>query len=177
MQTLQQLVEQSPWLLVAFWFAVGGIIGSFLNVVIYRLPQGLSLVHPPSRCPACGRGIRWHDNVPVLGWLWLRGKCRDCGVKISPRYPLVELFVGLMFAAVAYVDLVAPQRVSGNSPDLGKSLLNLLVHTAVLCPLFAAAMIEHDGCRAKPRRSRIRPAAMGFVLVLLWFLFGQMLFA
>ena len=78
--------------------AFGLCIGSFLNVVIYRLPLGLSLVHPPSRCGSCETPIRWYHNVPVFGWLFLRGRCAACGARISPRYPFVELLGGLLFA-------------------------------------------------------------------------------
>jgi leader peptidase (prepilin peptidase)/N-methyltransferase len=74
-------------------------VGSFLNVVIWRLPRGESLLHPGSHCPACDRPVRWYDNVPVLGWLWLRGCCRDCRAPISARYPLVEAATALLFAA------------------------------------------------------------------------------
>jgi leader peptidase (prepilin peptidase)/N-methyltransferase len=77
----------------------GAIVGSFLNVVAYRLPRGESLVHPPSACPACGTPIKPYDNVPVLGWLWLRGKCRACGAPISAQYPIVEAVTGLLCAA------------------------------------------------------------------------------
>lgn len=79
-------------------FAVlaGAAVGSFLNVVIWRLPRGESIVVPPSRCPSCGHAIRWFDNVPVLGWLFLRGRCRDCGGRISSRYPLVEALTALL---------------------------------------------------------------------------------
>ncbi len=79
--------------------ALGLAIGSFLNVCIYRFPRGESVVSPPSRCPSCGRGLRWFDNVPVLGWLLLRGQCRTCSEPISPVYPLVEVTTGLVFAA------------------------------------------------------------------------------
>ena len=78
---------------------LGAIVGSFLNVVAYRLPRGESLLHPPSACPACGTPIKPYDNVPVLGWLWLRGKCRACGAPISPQYPIVEAVTGLLCAA------------------------------------------------------------------------------
>ena len=74
------------------------IIGSFLNVVAYRLPRGESLAHPPSRCPECGTPIKPYDNVPVLGWLLLRGRCRHCGAPISARYPLVEAVTALLCA-------------------------------------------------------------------------------
>ena len=85
----------------AFAFAFGLVIGSFLNVVIYRLPRGESLVHPRSHCPACGTMVAAWDNVPVLSYLWLRGRCRHCAARISPRYPLVELFTAVIFGALA----------------------------------------------------------------------------
>jgi len=78
---------------------LGAIVGSFLNVVAYRLPRKESLLHPPSRCPECGTPVKPYDNVPVLGWLWLRGRCRSCGAKISPQYPIVEALTGLLCAA------------------------------------------------------------------------------
>jgi leader peptidase (prepilin peptidase) / N-methyltransferase len=78
----------------------GLLVGSFLNVVAWRLPRGESLVRPRSRCPGCGAPIRPYDNVPVLSWLLLRGRCRDCGASISPRYPLVELATGVLYALV-----------------------------------------------------------------------------
>lgn len=80
---------------------MGLFIGSFLNVVIYRVPAGLSIVSPPSACPRCGAAIRTYDNIPVLSWLFLRGKCRSCKTSISARYPLVEAGTGVAFAAVA----------------------------------------------------------------------------
>ncbi|ABB31201.1 Prepilin peptidase [Geobacter metallireducens RCH3] len=91
----------SPVVIFAlFSFLLGAAVGSFLNVCIYRLPAGESVVSPPSRCPACGARIRpWH-NIPILGWLILRGKCRDCGAPISPRYPFVELLNGLLTLAL-----------------------------------------------------------------------------
>ncbi|MEA2394444.1 MAG: leader peptidase (prepilin peptidase) / N-methyltransferase [Solirubrobacteraceae bacterium] len=80
--------------------AGGLIVGSFLNVVAYRLPRGESLASPGSRCPGCGTPIRPYDNVPVVSWLVLRGRCRQCGTSISARYPLVELTTGVLYAAV-----------------------------------------------------------------------------
>jgi leader peptidase (prepilin peptidase)/N-methyltransferase len=77
-------------------FILGLCIGSFLNVCIYRLPAGKSIVFPHSHCPACKAAIRIYDNIPVIGWLLLRGQCRDCGVRISWRYPLVELLTGCL---------------------------------------------------------------------------------
>ena len=79
---------------------LGALIGSFLNVVIYRLPLGESLVTPGSHCPACDAPVRAFDNVPVVSWLLLRGRCRRCGAPISPRYPIVELLTAACFGAV-----------------------------------------------------------------------------
>jgi leader peptidase (prepilin peptidase)/N-methyltransferase len=87
--------------LEAFVFVFGLIVGSFLNVVIYRVPRGESIVHPRSRCPGCGHEIREYDNIPVLSWLILRGRCRDCHEPISARYPAVELFTGVIFLVMA----------------------------------------------------------------------------
>ena len=81
---------------------LGAAVGSFLNVVVYRLPQGRSLLWPPSNCPRCHHLLAWHDNVPVLGWLLLRGRCRYCQRPISPRYPMVELTAAVLFALVAW---------------------------------------------------------------------------
>ena len=89
-------------LLVVAIGVLGLLIGSFLNVVIHRVPAGESVVHPRSRCPQCGTELAARDNVPVVSWLLLRGKCRTCGAPISVRYPLVELGTGLLFAAVAW---------------------------------------------------------------------------
>lgn len=80
--------------------ALGLAIGSFLNVVVYRVPAGLSVVRPASACPQCGHEIRGRDNVPVLSWLLLRGRCRDCRTAISARYPAVEALTGLAFVLV-----------------------------------------------------------------------------
>jgi leader peptidase (prepilin peptidase)/N-methyltransferase len=80
---------------------VGLLVGSFLNVVIWRVPRGESVVSPPSHCPVCDRPLRWRDNIPVLSWLLLRGRCRDCGTAISRRYPLVELATAAVFGAMA----------------------------------------------------------------------------
>lgn len=79
---------------------IGLMVGSFLNVVIHRVPIGQSVVKPRSRCPGCGAQLAERDNVPVISWLLLRGRCRTCGMRISARYPLVELLTGVIFAAV-----------------------------------------------------------------------------
>jgi leader peptidase (prepilin peptidase)/N-methyltransferase len=104
--------------------AIGGlVVGSFLNVVAYRLPKGESLVSPGSRCPSCGTPVKPYDNVPVLGWLLLRGKCRSCGAPISVRYPLVEALTAALAVAVVLVKHSARDIVLG------------LVLVAVLIPI------------------------------------------
>jgi leader peptidase (prepilin peptidase) / N-methyltransferase len=82
---------------------LGGLLGSFLNVVIWRLPRGESLVTPGSHCPSCNAPVKPYDNVPVVSWLLLRGRCRNCGAPISPRYPIVELITAVCFGAVVAV--------------------------------------------------------------------------
>jgi leader peptidase (prepilin peptidase)/N-methyltransferase len=89
--------------IVAFAALTGLIVGSYLNVIAYRIPQGMSVVRPPSRCPACGSGIRARDNLPVASWIILRGRCRDCSSRISARYPLVESGTAMLFGGTAAV--------------------------------------------------------------------------
>lgn len=91
---MEQFGWTVPWVLALF----GLLFGSFANVVIWRLPRGESLVSPGSHCPRCGRPIRWYDNVPVVSWLVLRGRCRDCGEPIKWRYPLVEALSAALWA-------------------------------------------------------------------------------
>ena len=88
------------WVISVVAGLLGLLLGSFLNVCSLRWPQDESVVAPPSRCPKCGEGVRWYDNVPVLSWLILRGRCRFCAEPISIQYPLVELATGLMWAGV-----------------------------------------------------------------------------
>lgn len=93
----------------------GAVIGSFLNVCIHRLPRGESIVHPPSRCPGCGHRLAWYENVPVLSWLALRGRCKGCKARIPVMYPLVELATAAVF--------VTAWQVFGPTPLLGVRLL------------------------------------------------------
>lgn len=91
---------------------LGLSVGSFLNVVVYRLPRGESLARPASRCPACGRALRWFDNVPVLSWVCLRGQCGQCGARISARYPVIELVTAALIVLVVAVTPPGPLMVS-----------------------------------------------------------------
>jgi len=98
---LNSLLAVPEALLWAYSAFIGAAVGSFLNVCVYRLPEGESVVSPRSRCPGCGQQIGWRDNVPVLSWLLLRGRCRGCGTGISVQYPLVELTTALFWLAAA----------------------------------------------------------------------------
>jgi len=89
----------SPLWIDGYVLFIGMCVGSFLNVCIYRLPEGSSIVRPPSACPKCGASIRWYDNIPVISYLLLRGRCRGCRAPISIRYPIVELITGLLALA------------------------------------------------------------------------------
>ena len=115
---------------------LGLLIGSFLNVVIYRVPRKLSIVRPPSACPTCHTPIRARDNVPVISWLVLRGRCRSCATSISPRYPIVEITTAILFAGVA-------ARV-GYRADLPALLV-------IVAGLFALAIIDAE-LMVLPRR-------------------------
>jgi leader peptidase (prepilin peptidase)/N-methyltransferase len=110
-------------------FAVAACVGSFLNVVIARLPHGRSLVRPPSACPRCGVRIRWYDNIPIVSWIVLRARCRNCGLPISPRYPVVELLTAVLVLAIFH-------RFGPQWTTLG--------YAALACALVALTFIDLD---------------------------------
>src|SRR5277367_6356304 len=93
-------LELSPWLLRALAFWWGAVWGSFVNVVVYRVPLDMSVVRPGSHCPGCGAPVAAYDNIPILSWLLLRGRARCCKVRISPRYLVVEALSGLIALAI-----------------------------------------------------------------------------
>ncbi len=161
--------SQVEWLIALWLTALGGFIGSFLNVVVYRLPAGMSVVAPRSRCPACKHPIRWFDNVPVLSWIVLRGRCRDCQAPISPRYPLVEAMTAGMFLLLAIGEFLSG---GGNlplaSPPSPAQLLGIYAyHLVLLCTLLAAALIQYDGHRP-PARLFLPAAVVGLAAPALW---------
>ena len=125
-----------PVLLLFMVFALGASIGSFLNVVIYRIPAGLSLLNPPSRCPKCLHRLKAYDNVPVFGWLWLRGKCRYCKTAIAPRYPLVEAATGFLFV-FALLKVGDPHWFTADP-------IQLIGYWALISWLLALALIDLD---------------------------------
>jgi leader peptidase (prepilin peptidase) / N-methyltransferase len=133
----------------------GALVGSFLNVVIHRLPRGESIVSPGSHCPACDSPVRAVDNIPVLSWLRLRGRCRNCGAPISPRYPAVELLTAAAFAAVAATrgfdeDLwlqlpFVACLIALAGIDLDHQLLpNKIVYPMAAYGLVASALVDFD---------------------------------
>ena len=130
---------------------MGAVLGSFLNVVIHRLPRGESLVHPRSRCPSCETQIAGYDNVPIVSWLVLRGRCRHCRAPISPRYPALELITAVTFAAVILV--------RGFDDDL-------IVELPFVAALIALAGIDADH-KLLPNKIVYPLAAWGVVAVLI----------
>jgi len=148
---------------------LGAILGSFMNVVVYRLPRQMSLSRPGSRCPVCEHPIRWHDNVPVLGWLALGGRCRDCKTWISPRYPLVEALVAAIGGCLA-AHAISPLLVDPNGIDETMYEVDLVAFAFRLllsCTLVCAAMIEVDDL-VPPRRLLVGPFVVGAIMLLLW---------
>jgi leader peptidase (prepilin peptidase)/N-methyltransferase len=126
------------WIL--FWFLIGACTGSFLNVVIYRMPRGESIVFPGSHCPSCGRPISWYDNIPILSWLLLRGRCRHCKARISSRYVWVELATALMVVGlyVAYFML----DVRAGSGPFETAWPMFLAHMILLTGLLACSAVD-----------------------------------
>jgi leader peptidase (prepilin peptidase)/N-methyltransferase len=145
----------------AVGFVLGLIFGSFLNVCIARVPQGKSVIHPRSRCPLCGAAIRWYDNIPVLSWLLLRGRCRDCKHPIALHYPLVEIGLGLWFMAQAvqiYTLLHVP-----TSHDLVSGVIGY-VGIAILGFLLIGLMVMDWQTRLLPDAFTLGGIAIGFLL-------------
>ncbi len=128
---------------IVFLFALGACIGSFLNVVVYRLPRGMSLVMPGSHCTSCDKPISWYDNLPIIAWFILRGKCRYCGAKFSVRYPAVELFTALMFVALFYFYFIEHCRYGLPAFEKGGSLI-YAGHIFLLGVLLASSLIDAE---------------------------------
>ncbi len=125
---------------VVFIFVLGACVGSFLNVVVWRLPRGESLSFPGSHCPQCGKGIRWYDNIPMLSYLMLRGRCRACRGRISPRYPLIELLTAVLVTGlyVAYFHLHL--RTGVGAWDRAWPIY--ISHAALLCGLLVCSIVD-----------------------------------
>ena len=139
------------WIWLVFIFALGACIGSFLNVVIYRLPREKSLVSPPSACPSCSTPIRFYNNIPLFSWLLLRGKCPDCKAPISPRYFIVELITSILFGGLYLCFFWFEYRstgVAGVSPMdrffTGGGWLFFLVNITLIATFLAASAIDME---------------------------------
>ncbi len=158
------------WAVIGFSFVFGAVIGSFMNVVVYRLPRGMSLVRPGSQCPACGHPIRWHDNLPILGWLWLGGRCRDCHAPISVRYPLVEALAAATSALLGWTALVAIAPGADFPIDervFSFGFVTYGFHFLLTGVLICAALIEFDG--HAPSASMLCGAlVIGFAIGSVW---------
>ena len=124
-----------------FSFWLGACIASFLNVVIWRVPRGESIVSPPSHCPKCGSSIKWWQNVPIVSWLALRGKCANCRAPISPRYILVELLGGLLFLAAFFKCCPVP---SSGPVYWTQMAVSLLVAWIWISLMIAGSFIDFD---------------------------------
>jgi leader peptidase (prepilin peptidase)/N-methyltransferase len=134
-------VSVAVWVWIAFIFVFGCCVGSFLNVVIYRLPLDKSLIRPGSSCPACGRFIQFYDNVPLVSWLALRAKCRYCKAAISPRYFVIELLTGSVFLGVFVLYFCS--GYGPRVPPLGQGgWLVYLIHIFLLSSFIAASAID-----------------------------------
>lgn len=165
----------------ALWFlAIGSCVGSFLNVVIYRAPLGMDIVLPKSRCPRCQSAIIPRDNIPIIGWLRLRGKCRQCQLPISARYPLVELGMGLLFLIFLFRTLLSGgESLPVRDTNLYRGVVWILwytkwdllgiylFHMVLLSVLWSGALMEYDG-HLWPRRIVAVITAVGIAAVSLW---------
>jgi leader peptidase (prepilin peptidase)/N-methyltransferase len=163
--------------LAALVAVLGLVIGSFLNVVVHRVPAGLSVVQPPSACPACGAPVRPRDNVPVLSWLLLQARCRDCAAPISARYPLVELGCAALFVVLALrlgLDAALPAYLYLAAVGLALALIDLDVRRlpdVLTLPSYpvAAALLGLAALLHSPSGSLVRALLGGVVAFALYF--------
>jgi len=129
------------WIWLLFIFATGCCVGSFLNVVVCRLPRNRSLVNPPSSCPACGKHIRFYDNIPLISWLILGQKCRSCKAPISARYFIIEFLTGLVFVGLFFL-YFRTDLWAGIKPFSGGGWFVYLLHIIMLSAFIAASAID-----------------------------------
>jgi len=130
------------YILGIFSFGLGACIASFLNVVIWRVPRGESIVSPPSHCPKCNAAIRWYQNIPIFSWLALRGKCANCKAPISPRYILIEFLGGCLFLAAFHLVVCSGRFDSAALPWY--KFVDLLIWWIWLSLMIVGSMIDFD---------------------------------
>jgi len=163
-----------------WFFVIGCCVGSFLNVVIYRVPMGISVMTKASHCPNCQRDIPSRDNLPLIGWLQLKGRCRGCEAEISARYPLVECATGLLFLLLYFVELISGgTNLPGRNPNSYAGALWILFYTKwdlvglyvfhcyVFCAVLCWTMMERDG-RSIPIRSICITVALALAATVIW---------
>jgi leader peptidase (prepilin peptidase)/N-methyltransferase len=151
-------VQPSVIVTFAFLAVLGACVGSFLNVVIWRLPMGESLVRPGSHCPKCQTSLKWYDNLPIFGWLFLRGKCRYCGTPISAQYPLIEMLAAFLLVILYYAYYFTTLNDSFEYLGPMATWPVYAVHVALLSGLLAATLID--------ARHYIIPVSIPWVLTL-----------
>ena len=157
--------------LAALALAPGLALGAFLNVVAARVPLRRSIVRPPSACMECGHEIAWHDNVPVLSWLLLRGRCRDCGTHIPARYPLVEAVSGLLVAACAWTFGLHAEAAVASFFCLAlvavsaTDLEHRIIPNRIVLPAAAVVLVAQTAVHPSPEWAIGAFAAAAFLLV------------
>ena len=158
------MIPAAVWMV--FLFALGACVGSFLNVVVYRLPAGLSVVRPGSHCFSCNKAIAWYDNLPILSWFLLRGRCRHCGAGFSVRYALVELITGLLFVGLYGAYFL--RAVRGGMPGFEQGGWVVYAgHVVLISALVASSLIDADHMIIDLGVCRLG-VAVGLVLSMIW---------
>jgi len=159
-------IPEAIWII--FLFALGASVGSFLNVVVYRLPHELSLIRPASHCVACKEAIDWYNNLPILSWFILRGRCRHCGAGFSIRYALVELFTALLFVGLYWVYFQGRIRGADLLPTFERGGWILYGgHIFLICALLASSLIDGEHWII-PLSISYSMAVTGLVLSMVW---------
>ncbi len=167
-------------LAIVWFFWLGAALGSYLNVVVYRMPLGLASIAPDSRCPKCQTPIRWYDNIPVVSWLVLKGRCRSCREPISRRYLNVEVLMGLLFVGLLVLEVVTGGVVFPNRPVRGYSgmpwiehfmewdlLAIYFYHAAIMWFMVGVVLFKIDGHRP-PTRFLLAGLVIGVLPPLVW---------
>jgi leader peptidase (prepilin peptidase)/N-methyltransferase len=176
---MQMIAERLPLVFSIWVFCLGAVVGSFLNVVIARVPAGESIVSPGSRCPRCKSEIRWYDNIPLFSWIILRARCRKCGLPISIRYPVVELITAVLFASV--VRLYGPTWASVGYCAMVAALVSLayidldtwLLPHQITWPLLGVGLLSWAWNTNLTWTESLIGAGVGFALFAAIALFGE----
>ena len=158
---MNSVIHNTPWMLCSLMFLLGSCVGSFLNVLSLRTLKEESIIFPGSYCPACKHALSAWDNIPIISFLLLKGKCRYCAGKISCQYPLVELTTGLTYAALSFVFLVIPIPVYEFSPGTG-FWQNFSHPSDLLSSIQHARQILNSGQTLAPALPSLDQESLGF---------------